>query len=79
MSGFVFFVLIVCGSIAVIVLGCVWMGTSYSEKKRGLRSGASDRELFALQQQISEIRKETDALKHQIQELIKIAKGISEK
>lgn len=78
MSGFFLIVLIVCGSITFMVLGCVWMGTSYSEKKRGLRSGASDRELFALQQQVSEIRKETDALKNQLQELIKIAKGISE-
>lgn len=78
MSGFAFIVMIVCGSMAFIILGCVWMGTSYSEKKRGLRAGASERELFALQQQVSEIRKETDALKKQLQELIKIAKGISE-
>ena len=78
MSGFVVIVMIICGSLACIVLGCVWMGTSYFEKKRGLRSGASDRELFALQQQVSEIRKETDALKNQIQELIRVAKGISE-
>lgn len=77
MSGFFLFISIICVSITFIVLGCVWMGTSYSEKKRGLRSGASDRELFALQQQVSEIRKETDALKLQLQELIKIAKGIS--
>ncbi|MCG9126924.1 hypothetical protein JT359_04915 [Candidatus Poribacteria bacterium] len=78
MSTFVFIVIIICGSVALTVLGCVWMGTSYYEKKRGLRSGASDRELFTLQQQVSEIRKETDTLKNQIQELIKIAKGISE-
>ena len=78
MTGFVLIIMIVFCSVTFIVLGCVWMGTSYSQKKKGLHSGASDRELFALQQQVSEIRKETDALKKQIQELIKIAKGISE-
>lgn len=78
MSGIFVIILIVFGFITIIVLGCVWMGTSYSEKKRGLRSGASEREIHALQQQVTQIRDETEELKKQVQELINIAKGITQ-
>ena len=36
MNAVFFIVMIVCGSITVTVLGCVWMGTSYSAKKTRL-------------------------------------------
>lgn len=78
MSGFIVAVLIVCGCFTVTVLGCVSMGTSYAEKKRGLQQGASQREIEALQQQVTEMRNEVDAVKKHLQELIQIAKGIAE-
>lgn len=77
MSGFIVVVLIVCGCFTVTVLGCVSMGTSYAEKKRGLQQGASQREIEDLQQQVTEMRNEVDAVKKHLQELIQIAKGIS--
>ena len=70
-------VLIGCGSIVVTVLGCVWMGTSYSAKKHGFLQGASQRELESLQQQVTQVCDEIDALKKQVQELIQVAKGIA--
>ena len=78
MSGLTLIVIIVCGCITVTVLGCVSIGTSYAEKKRGLQQGASQREIEALQQQVTEIRDEVDAVKKHLQELIQIAKGIAE-
>ncbi len=78
MSGLILIVVIVCGCLTVTVLGCVSMGTSYAEKKRGLRQGASQREIEALQQQVSQVRNEIGALQTQLQELIQIAKGITE-
>ncbi len=78
MSAFIIIVIIVCGSITITILGCVSMGTSYAEKKRGLQQGASQRDLEALQQQVSKIDGEIDSLKIQLQELIQIAKGIAQ-
>lgn len=77
MPAFVLIVVIVCGSATLTILGCVSMGTSYAEKKRGLQQGASQRDLEKLQQQVSQIHSEIDSLKMQLQELIKIAKGIA--
>lgn len=77
MPAIVIIALIVCGSITLTILGCVSMGTSYAEKKRGLQQGASQRDLEALQQQVSAIHGEIDSLKIQLQELIQIAKGIA--
>ena len=77
MNAFIIVALIVCVSIAATILGCVSMGTSYAEKKRGLQQGASKRDLEELQQQVSKIHGEIDALKLQLQELIQIAKGIA--
>ena len=78
MSVIVLVVVIVCGCFTVTVLGCVSMGTSYAEKKRGIQQGASQREIEALQQQVTQVQGEVDALKKQLQELIQIAKGIAE-
>lgn len=78
MSSIILIVVIVCGSITITVLGCVSMGTSYAEKKRGLKQGASQREIEVLQQQVTEVTNEIDILKKQLQELIQIAKGIAE-
>ncbi len=77
MNALIVIALIVCGSIAATILGCVSMGTSYAEKKRGLQQGASKRDLEELQQQVSRIHGEIDSLKIQLQELIQIAKGIA--
>ena len=77
MPAVILIVVIVCGSITLTILGCVSMGTSYAEKKRGLQQGASQRELEALQEQVSQIHGEIDSLKIQLQELIQIAKGIA--
>lgn len=77
MSAFVLIVVIICGSITLTILGCVSMGTSYAEKKRGLQQGASQRDLEKVQQQVSQIQGEIDSLKTQLQELIQIAKGIA--
>ena len=78
MSGIVLIGLIICGSFTITVLGCVWMGISYTEKKRGYKHGASQREITALQEQVSLLRDETTGLKKQMRELIQIAKGIAE-
>ena len=48
MGEVVLIIMIIFGSIAITTLGCVWMGTSYSAKKKGLKKGASQREVEAL-------------------------------
>ena len=78
MGEIVLVIAIIFGSIAVTTLGCVWMGTSYAAKKKGLRNGASQREIEVLQQNVSEVQEEIDALKKQVKRLIEIAKGVSE-
>ena len=69
---------IVFGSIMVTTLGCVWMGTSYSSKKRGLITGASEREIKELHEQVVQIQQEVRFLQKEVKSLIKIAKGIIE-
>ena len=78
MGEMVLVIAIVFGSIAVTTLGCVWMGISYSAKKKGLRDGASQREIEMLQQKVSDVQQEMDALKKEVKRLIKIAKSASE-
>ena len=78
MGEVVLIIAIVFGSISVTTLGCVLMGTSYAAKKKGLRNGASQREIEMLQQKVNDVQEEMDALKKQVKRLIKIAKGVSE-
>ncbi|MCE2412486.1 hypothetical protein J4G07_00640 [Candidatus Poribacteria bacterium] len=78
MGEVVLIIAIIFGSILVTTLGCVWMGTSYAAKKKGLRNGASQREIEILQQKVSDVQQEMDALKQEVKRLIKIAKGASE-
>ena len=78
MGQVVLVIAIIFGSITVTTLGCVWMGISYAAKKKGLRNGASQREVEALQQKVSDVQEEIDALKKQVKRLIKIAKGVNE-
>ncbi len=78
MGEVVLIIAIIFGSITITTLGCVWMGTSYAAKKKGLRNGASQREIEMLQQKVSNVQQEMDALKQEVKRLIKIAKGASE-
>ena len=78
MGEVVLIIAIIFGSVAVTTLGCVWMGTSYAAKKKGLRNGASQREIEMLQQKVSDVQQEMDALKKEVKRLVKIAKGVSE-
>ena len=78
MGEIVLIIAIIFGSITVTTLGCLWMGTSYAAKKKGLESGASQREVEGLQQKVSDVQQEVDALKKEVKRLIKIAKGVSE-
>lgn len=78
MGQVVLVIAIIFGNITVTTLGCVWMGISYAAKKKGLRNGASQREVEALQQKVSDVQQEVDALKKQVKRLIKIAKGVNE-
>ena len=78
MGQIVLIIAIVFGSIAITTLGCVWMGTSYFAKKKGLRNGASQREVEILHQKVSDVQKEMDDLKKELKRLIKIAKGVGE-
>ena len=78
MGEVVLIIAIIFGSIAVTTLGCVWMGTSYAAKKKGLRNGASQREIEILQQKVGDVQQEMDALKQEVKRLVKIAKGVRE-
>ncbi len=78
MGEVVLVIAIIFGSITITTLGCVWMGISYAAKKKGLRNGASQREIEMLQQKVSNVQQEMDALKQEVKRLIKIAKGASE-
>ena len=71
-------VLIIMLGITITTLGCVWMGISYSKKVQGLEKGASQRDIEALQQQVSHIQEEMVTLKKEVKRLIKIAKGVDE-
>ena len=76
MGQFVPIIAIIFGSIAITALGCVWMGTSYFAKKKGLRKGASQREVETLHQKVDDVQQEIDVLKNEVKRLIKIAKGV---
>lgn len=75
MSQIIFIIAIIFGSVTVTTLGCVWMGTSYSAKKRGLTKGASQREIEALQQKLARVQDEVVNLRQEVKRLIKIAKN----
>lgn len=74
MGGVIAIVTIVFASITAIVLGSVWMGTSYAAKKRGLTRGVTNRELEQVQRDISHIQRDIAELKEQIAELVIITK-----
>ena len=76
MGEIVLIITIIFGSIAITVLGCVWMGTSYFAKKKGLKKGASQREVETLHQKVDDVQQEIDVLKKEVKRLIKIAKGV---
>lgn len=70
MSGMIAIITIVFVSITAIVLGSVWMGTSYAAKKRGLTRGVTNRELEQVQHDIAQIQQDIAELKEQIAELV---------
>ena len=74
MGSVITIIVIVFGSITLITLGCVWMGTSYSAKKRGFVQGATQRELEQIHQDIAQIQGHIADLKEQIADLIIITK-----
>ncbi len=78
MGEVVLIITIIFGSIAITTLGCVWMGTSYFAKKKGLKKGASQREVEALHQKVNNVHEEIDVLKNEVKRLIEIAKGVGE-
>jgi hypothetical protein len=77
MAGVITIIAIVFASVAIITLGSVWMGTSYSAKKRGFGKGVSKRELDEIHTAIAQIRKDIADVKEQIAELIIIMKDAS--
>ena len=76
MGEVVLIITIIFGSIAITTLGCVWMGTSYFAKKKGLKKGASQREVEALHRKVDDVQQEIDVLKNEVKRLINIAKGV---
>lgn len=78
MTQVVLIIAIVFGSITITTLGCVYMGTSYTAQKKGLKKGASQREIKTLQQKVDDIQQEMTALKKELKRLVKIAKGMNE-
>ena len=78
MGEIVLIIAIIFGSIAITTIMTVWMGTSYSAKKKGLTKGASQREIEVLQQKVDEVQEEMAVLKKEVKRLIQIAKGASE-
>ena len=52
------------------------MGTSYAAKKKGLKTGATQREIETLQQKVNDVQQEIATLKTEVKRLIKIAKGV---
>ena len=78
MGEMVLIIAIIFGSIAITTLGCVLMGTSYFTKKKGLKKGASQREIATLQKTVDDVQQEMSVLKKEVERLIKIAKGVGE-
>ena len=63
MGEVVLIIAIIFGSIAITTLGCVWMGTSYFARKKGLKQGASQREVEALHQKVNDVQQEIECPK----------------
>ncbi len=78
MEQIVLIVAIIFGSITVTTIVTVWIGTSYSAKKKGLTKGASQREIETLQQKVNDVQQEIEVLKGEVKRLIQIAKGVGE-
>lgn len=78
MGEVVLIITIIFGSVAITTLGCVWMGTSYFAKKKGLKKGATQHEVEALHQKVNDVQQEIDVLKNEVKRLINIAKGVDE-
>ena len=74
MSGAITIIIIIFVSVTAIVLGSVWMGTSYAAKKRGLTKGVTNRELKQVQHDIAQIQQDIAELKEQIAELVIVTK-----
>lgn len=74
MGGVIAIITIVFANVTAIVLGSIWLGTSYSAKKRGLTGGVTKRELEHIQRDIAQIQKDIGDLREQIAELVIIAK-----
>ena len=70
MNGMIAIITIIFVNITAIVLGSVWMGTSYAAKKRGLTRGVTNRELEQVQHDIAQIQQDIAELKEQIAELV---------
>ncbi len=64
-----------CGTAIVLTLGSIWLGTSYSAKKKGFVKGATRREIEQIQQDIGQIRKDISDLKEQIADLNIFTRG----
>jgi peptidoglycan hydrolase CwlO-like protein len=75
MVGAIVITIIVLASVTAVTLGSVWMGTSYSAKKRGFAQGTTRRELEQIQSDIAQIQKDIADLKEQIADLIIVTKG----
>lgn len=67
--GFILFFGMLFGTVIIITLGSIWLGTSYSAKKKGLVKGATKREIEQIQRDISQIRTDIAELKEQIADL----------
>jgi hypothetical protein len=67
--GFILFFAMLFGTLIIITLGSIWMGISYSTKKKGLVKGATRREIEQIQQDISQIRADIEELKVQVADL----------
>ena len=78
MEQIVLIVAIIFGSVTVTTIVTVWMGTTYSAKKKGLTKGASQRDIEALQQKVNDVQQEIKVLKGEVKRLIQIAKGVDE-
>ncbi len=78
MGEVVLIIAIIFGSVTITTLLVVWMGISYSAKKKGLTKGASQREIEVLQQKVNAVQEEMAVLKEEVKRLIQIAKGASE-
>ena len=78
MEQVVLIIAIIFGSVTVTTIATVWMGTSYSAKKKGLTKGASQREIEVLQQKVNDVQQEIEVLKAEVKRLIQIAKGVDE-